>query len=154
MPGLVKEPADIRRLYDFPSIHDIHQIADLRHNAQIVGNQENGGASLLLEAAHELQNLRLNGHIQRGSRLVGNNQIWLTDHGGADHHPLTQAAAELMGIAVVPALRLRDPHAAEHLDYLALRLIPAEVLVEHQHLRNLGARLDDGVETAHGLLKN
>ena len=59
-----------------------------------------GDAHLVLEIAHQVQHLRLDGDVERGDGFVGG------DHGGAQHQragdgdPLALPAGELMGIAV------------------------------------------------------
>ena len=42
------------------------------------------------------ENLRLYGHIERGSRFVGDEQVWLVGQGHGNHHPLALTARKLV----------------------------------------------------------
>ena len=61
-------------LYDLTRIHNSHQIAGLCHDTQIVCDHNHGGIQLFLQFHHHCQHLRLDRHVQRSSRLVGNQQ--------------------------------------------------------------------------------
>ena len=60
-----------------------------------------------------LEHLGLDGHVQRGGRLVGDQQLGVERHGHGDHRPLAHAAGELVRVVVDPAVRLRDAHQLE-----------------------------------------
>ena len=65
----------------------------------------------VIEDRHDL---RLGGHVERGRRLVGDQQLGLGRQRAGDHHPLQHPARELVGIAAqVRARRRRSrPSAA------------------------------------------
>ncbi len=67
-------------------------------------------------AAHQLEDLRLDRHVERGGRLVGDQQARLAGQRHRDHHALAHAAAKLVRIFVEALLRRRDAHLAQHLD--------------------------------------
>ncbi len=70
-----------------------------------------------LQLAHQLQDLRLHGDVQRRGGLVGDQQVRPAQQRRGDHHALAHAAGELVGIACRSALaRFRDVHRVEHLD--------------------------------------
>ena len=52
--------------------------------------------SSLLELAHQVEDLRLGGHVERGGRLVGDQQRRVAGERHRDHRPLAQAAAQLV----------------------------------------------------------
>ena len=63
-------------LFDHPAhLHHDHPLGHLRHDAQVVGDEHDRHAQLALQCAHEAQDLRLGGHVERGGRLVGDQQV-------------------------------------------------------------------------------
>ncbi len=57
-----------------------------------------------LQAGQQVENLRLNGHVERGRRLVGDQEFRLAGQGDGDHHPLLHAAGKLEGVFAQAAL--------------------------------------------------
>ena len=72
-----------------------------------------------LQLLEKLEDLRLDGDIQRGGRLVGDEQVRLVGERHGDHHALALAAGELVRIALQPRLRLGDADLREELDACA-----------------------------------
>ena len=79
--------------------------------------------SLRAQRAHQLEDLRLDGDVERGGRLVGDQQPRVAGERHRDHHALAHAARELVRIVVGALLGRRDAHPAQHLDRLALRCL-------------------------------
>ena len=59
-------------LHHVAAAHDGHTLAGLRHHAQVMGDQDDAHVTGLLQILQQVQNLCLNGHVQRGGGLVGN----------------------------------------------------------------------------------
>ena len=53
----------------------------------------------------QVEDLRLDGDVESRGRLVGDEQLRLAGQGHGDHHPLAQAAGELVGIGAQPLVR-------------------------------------------------
>ena len=53
-----------------------------------------------------LQDLRLHGDVERGGRLVGDQQVRLVGERHGDHHALALAAGQLVRIALEPPGRI------------------------------------------------
>ena len=70
------------------------------HHAQIVGHEDVGQVKFLLQLVHQVQHLGLDGHVQGGHRLIGDDQLWLYGQCPGDPDPLALAAGELVGIPV------------------------------------------------------
>ena len=66
-------------LDDLAGVHDRDSSAHLGDHAEIVGDQQHRHADLLLQLAHQLENLRLDRHVERGRRLVGDQQLRVAD---------------------------------------------------------------------------
>ena len=75
-------------LHDFAGIHYSHPMRRLSGNPEIVRNEQDRHPVALLEAAHEIEHLGLNGDIQGGRGLIGDKQLWLSRQRHGYHHPL------------------------------------------------------------------
>ena len=62
-------------LGDFAGIHNVDPVGIAGHDTQIVGDDEQGDPILPAELLHQIQDLGLNGHVQRRGRLVGDDQL-------------------------------------------------------------------------------
>ncbi len=82
------------------AIHDNGTVGDLRHHAHIMGDEQNRRAFLLLKRLDEVKDLALNGHIECGRRLVGDQQLRPGCKRHGDHHALAHAAGKAMRIFI------------------------------------------------------
>jgi S-formylglutathione hydrolase FrmB len=64
-----------------------------------VGDVERGGVELLDDVADRRQHLDLGGHVERGGRLVEDDQVGPAGHGHRGHGALQLAARHLVRIA-------------------------------------------------------
>ncbi len=67
----------VRLFDDLTRVHDGDPVAHLGDHAQVMGDEDDGRAGLLLEHAHEVQDLGLDGHVQRRRGLIGDEQLRL-----------------------------------------------------------------------------
>ena len=51
--------------YDLACIHDVHQVAAFRDHSQIVGDKDDGQSESFLAFFQEIEDLLLNGYIER-----------------------------------------------------------------------------------------
>ena len=87
-------------LHQIPGVHHRDPIGHLRHHAQIVGNQQDGHAMLLLQPLQQVEHLRLDGYVQRSRRFVGDQQLRLGRERDGNHHPLLKPSGELKRVFV------------------------------------------------------
>ncbi len=73
-----------------------------------MGDQNNCRIGLPLQFLQQIENLGLDGHIQSGGGLIGDQQIGVVGDAGADKDPLRYAAAELKRIKIDAGFRRRD----------------------------------------------
>ena len=78
--------------------------------------EDDARAGFVLDSLDELENLRLDRHVERGRRLVGDEQLRPARQRHRDHHALAHAAGELVRIAVGAAPRVGDADHLEHVD--------------------------------------
>ena len=74
--------------------------------------------SLLLQVEDDVEDLRLDGDVERGGRLVGDQHLRIAGERHGDHHALAHAAGKLVRIFMRALLRLRDAHQPQHVDRL------------------------------------
>ena len=79
-------------LDDLARVHHRDPIGEMLDQAEIVGDEQDGERELALQLAQQAEDLRLNGHVERGGRLVGDQQRRLRHQRHRDHHPLSQPA--------------------------------------------------------------
>ena len=120
-----------RRLLDLASgIHHDDALRHFRHHAEIVGDEDYRGAEPVLQVDDKVEDLRLDGDIQRSRRLVGDQHLGMAGERHRDHGALPHAAGELVWIFLRPLFRLGDARDAQHLDRLRPGLRPADILVQ------------------------
>ena len=95
-----EQPVGIATLDDAAEIHHRHFVAHLADHAQIVADEEIGEAHLRLQVEQEIDDLRLDRHVERRDRLVADQEPRLGRQRAGQHDPLALAARELMRIAV------------------------------------------------------
>ncbi len=61
-------------LHDFTGIHHRHMVCHARNHAKIVRNKKHGQLVFFPQVAQQIQNLGLDGYVQRRGGLVGNQQ--------------------------------------------------------------------------------
>ena len=82
----------------WPAYMTTTRVGDARDDAEIVRDQHQRHAELALQLGQQVQDLRLDGHVERGGRLVGDDQLGPAHQRHGDHHALAQAAGELVRI--------------------------------------------------------
>ena len=82
-----------RALFDLVATeHDDNAVGHLCDHSHVMGDEHHRSARFALQTVHKRQNFSLNGHVQGGRRLVGNQQTRLAGHRHCNHHALTHAA--------------------------------------------------------------
>ena len=115
MRGPVEEVEHGRLLDLAAGIHDEHALAGLGHHAEVVSDENDGGAGLLLQLEHQLQHLRLYRDVERGCRLVRDQHLGIAGERHGNHHPLPHASRELVGIVVEATAGVGDLDEVQHL---------------------------------------
>ena len=105
-------------------------------------------------SAIELQDLRLRGDVERGGRLVGDQERRLEHERHRDHDPLALAAGELVRIRVDDPRGIGQVHLADDVEDLRAPRRGVERRVLDQHLVDLLAAAHDRVERGHRLLED
>ena len=109
---------------------------------------------LLLEALDQLEDLRLHGHVERGRRLVGDQQPRLVDQRHGDHRALAHAARELVRVGAEPVAGVRDAHQGEHLRRARAARLLGDVVVRLDGLHELVADLVERMQRGERVLED
>ena len=151
--GVVVDLGGRAGLDDLARVHHHHPVGHLGDDAEVVGDQHQPEAHLLLQLPEQLQHLGLHGDVERGGRLVGDDDVGLHRQRHGDHHPLALAAGELVRILGARALGLGDADAAHQLERALLGLAPGQAVHAH-HLLELPADAIDRVQVAERVLED
>ncbi len=116
--------------------------------------KQHGQSELVAELVQEFQDLRLDGDVKRGSRLVGNQQLRPIDDRHGNHDPLPHASRKLVGIAAGALLRVGDGDVAESLHAAIPSLGLRHVVVGQHCFGDLVAHAHDRIERGHGFLED
>ena len=117
-----------------------------------MGDKQNGHAHGLAEFIQKVDDLRADGNIEGGDRLVGDDELRLHHHGSCDTDTLSLSAGELVGIAIRMLVHKTD--GVKHLIHLVLQVFLVADALNNQAF---GDNLADGhtrVEGRHGILIN
>ena len=81
----------------------------MAHDAEVVGDEEVGEPEVVLQVVEQVDDLRLDRDVERGHRLVGDDQLRLQRQRARDADALALAAGELVREAVVVLGAQADP---------------------------------------------
>ena len=100
MHGVFEDLLRGGQLHDPSQVHDRDAVRNVLHHGQVMGNEDVGQFQLFLEPHQQIENLGLDGHIQRRDRLVADHHLRVDQQGAGDPDPLPLAPRKLMGIAI------------------------------------------------------
>ena len=105
---LARSPA----LDDPAVLHDDDPVRHVGHHAHVVGDEDDAGVDPGAQVAHELEDLGLHRDVERGGRLVRDEQLGLARDRLRDHRALPLTAGELVRVGVEAPLRARGSRRA------------------------------------------
>ena len=100
MPRRGDDVADRRHFDQPPRIHDPQAVDELRHQADVVADQDHRGAELGLHPAERFHDLPLYDHVERAGRLIGNDHFRPQTDRDGDAGALLHAAGQLVRVSV------------------------------------------------------
>ena len=102
------------QLYDFAEIHDRYPVAEVPDCRQVMRDEKIGDPQTLLQIDEKIDDLRPRGWIERGDRLVQNDELRLCRNGPRDSNALLLPSGYLVRVPVgglrgtAPPLRRRS----------------------------------------------
>ena len=154
MAGAFENPVDRPLFHNRARVHHVHSIAKVSHDAEVVGDEKDRCSVLPPNLSHQLQHLRLHGHIERRGRLVGDQQLWLKAQAHGDHGALLHAAGKLMWVFFRPPLRIAEMDSGKKLDRFPFCNVPRRRAMQRQWLPDLNADAQCRIEGAQSVLGN
>ena len=106
--------------HDLTGVHNGNTVGHVGHDAQVMGDEDNGQLTLPLQLVDKIQNLGLDGHVQSGGGLITDQDIRVRRQSDGDHDTLAHTAGELEGILIVTLVRLGNTDLIHQLDGTAL----------------------------------
>lgn len=88
---------------DFTFVHDGYVIRHVVNNGEVVGNEDHGEFHFSDELLEEIEDLGLDGDIQRGDGLVCDDEVWFRGECAGDGDSLALSAGELMWVLAAEA---------------------------------------------------
>ena len=154
MDRLGEQPVDRTALDRTTRIHDLHTVDHTSDDTEVVRDQDDRRAQLVLDALHHLENLSLHGDVERRGRLVGDQHRRLVGDRHRNHHALAHATRELVRILHRTLIGLGNADDVEQLDRTLVGIGLVDVLVGLQHLDDLATDLVDRVERRQRILED
>src|SRR5262245_30760446 len=141
-------------LHDAARIHHVDPLGVTRHHPEIVCDNDECRVEPTRQPIHQFEDLRLDGHVERGRRLVCDDELGIAGDRDRDHDALAHAARELVRILLETAGRIGDADQAEQLDGALVRrgTIGPAVLLEC--LSDLPTDCENGIQRRHRLLED
>ncbi len=120
--GPARRRADVRRpdLDDLAEVHDRHPVADVLDHRQVVGDEQVGQPEPRPQVGQQVEDLGLDRHVERGDRLVADDELGLDRERAGDADALALAAGELVRIAL-DVVRVEPDQPEQVGDPLGLR---------------------------------
>src|SRR6266571_5505693 len=149
-----EELGDGRLLDDFARVHHDDPRSSLGDHSEIMSDHQNRGAEFLLQMDQQIQNLRLNGDVERCRRFVGNHERRLHDESHRYQYALPHPARQLVRVLSGAVFRRRHAGKRESLDGAIPGLSSAHSSVDSRYLGDLVSNGENRIESRHRLLKN
>ena len=154
VPRVVEDVVDVGVLDDFARVHDRDLVAQLGDQAQIVRNQHDGRAELRPGLPDQVDDLRLDGDVEGGGRLVRDQEGGIHQQRHGDAGPLAHAPAELVRIIVDPGLRVRNSDPPHHLAGFPRLRLASQLLAAVEDVRHLRLVVVHRDLRRHGILED
>ena len=103
-------------LDDLAGVHHGDSVAHPGDDAEVVGDQQHGDVEALLKVGEQVEDLRLDRHVEGGRRLVGDEQLRLACQGHGDEDALAHPAGHLERVLLDALGRVGDADHVEQLD--------------------------------------
>ena len=139
---------------DFAMPHHDNAVCNFRDHAEVVGDEQHCRAVAALQFLHQMEDLRLSGHVQRSCGFVRNDQRRFQCQRHGNDHTLALPSRQLVRVAVYQAIGVGQVHIFQQFQHALPAFCRLEVGVDFQHLVNLPAHLHQGAQCGHGLLKH
>ena len=153
MLGAGIDQVRVRLLYAPALVHHHHLIGDVLHHAEVMGDEQVGQPIFILQVLQQVQDLGLDGHVQRGDGLVADEDVGLHREAAGDGDALALPTRELVGVLRQGVGREANVVGDDGRPFHALAPVRPDAMEHH----GLGEDVLDGeagVEGCVGVLEN
>ncbi|MDQ1110799.1 hypothetical protein QE418_000247 [Microbacterium testaceum] len=152
---VVEDLVDRAALDELAGVHHGDAVRVPCDHAEVVRDQHDGGARHLTGLLQHLEDLRLDGHVQSGGRLIRDDHARVVRDRHGDHGALAHTARELVRVRAGPTLGIRDADELEQLDAAGVRRRSAQgAVMQSQPLGDLVAHRVDGGQRRQRILEH
>ena len=109
VPSVGEDRLPVAVLGGRPGIHDEDVVGHLADDAEVGRDEDERAATVGPRLSQHVEDLRLHGRVERGGRLVGDDERRLVDERHGDHGALPHPAGPLVGVLVGAAVGVGDP---------------------------------------------
>ena len=148
----VEDILDGAILHRLAGIHHADPVAGLQHQPEVVTDEEHRGAVFGPQLLHELHHGGFHRHVERGRRLIEDQQRRLRHQRHGDHDALLLSAGKLVRVGLQDTLRVRQLHVGDHLERAVVGILFGHAGMDHRHLHQLLADPHGGVQARHRFL--
>ena len=134
--------------------HHRDAVGDFGDHAHVMGDEQHRGAVIALQVADQRQDLLLRGDVERGGRLVRDQQLRLQHQRHRDHDALALAAGKPVRVGGEDARDLGQPDLLHHVEDAFFARAGVEIGMGAQHLVDLAADRHHRIERRHRLLED
>src|SRR5271166_4245320 len=155
--GMLRPCQHLRRgaLLDLASLPHHHDaVGDLGDDAHVMGDEENRHPISILQGLDQFEDVGLDRHVERGGRLIGDEQLRSASERNGDHDALSHAAGKSMRIVVKSLTCGRNAHAFENAQRLRLGRLAIDRSVIDQRFCDLKSDSENRIEARHRLLED
>jgi hypothetical protein len=150
----VEHRVDRAPLDDAPGVHDADLVGQRGHDRQVVGDPDHRRAGQAAQLLRLVQNLPLDGDVERRGRLVGDDQVGLVQEGDGDGDALAHAAGKLVRIGLEALVGTGDADQGEGLPRPRPRGRVVDALVRADRLDHLRVDPQHRIEGHHRILED
>ncbi len=151
---LVSEQFFCRRFFDdLAEVHDGDLVGDVFDHRHVVGDEHVGKVQPVLEVLHQVEDLRLNGDVERRDGLVAHDELGLQGERPGDADALAPAPVELMRVGRMEAV-LEFDHLHQFLDALREFFLAGDPPVDDERLRDYAGDGHSRIEGGIGVLED
>ncbi len=87
-----------RDLDETAEVHHADAVRHVAHDREVVADEQVGEPEAVLQVAHQVEDLRLHRHVERGGRLVADDEFGIAGKRARDRDALALSAGEFVRI--------------------------------------------------------
>ena len=141
-------------LHDEALAHDGDPVGEVGHHAHVVGDEHNGAVQFVPQVAHEVKDFGLDGHVEGGGGLVGNQQLRVAGERLRDHGALALPAGKLVRVGPEGLLGIGQFDKFQHAQGPEPGFFRRNLIVQTHSFHNLRPHGVDRVQGRHRLLED